>query len=188
MSRRTRRRSARPAAVIGEDIVVERLEELYAALPPLECRGLCGHSSSAHVDASVTERARIAAAGVDLDVPTPDGACPALSRALVPTGRCTVHQVRPMVCRLWRTAAAMPCPHGCTPIGGAVDDRRTLSWLLASLEVGGHAFVTDPRMRGVLEAAQGDEVAAGLLVRFLRGDRSVAAALASPVPGAGPAA
>ena len=194
MSRRTRRRTTRPAAVAGED-VVERLEELYAQLPALACRGLCGHSCSAHVDASAGERARIAAAGVDLDAPTADGSCPALSRAVVPTGRCTVHRVRPMICRLWGSAAAMPCPHGCIPAGGLVDDRRVLSWLLASLEVGGHALVADPRMRGVVEVAQGDEVAAGLLSRFLRGDRSVAAALAGrladlvpPVPGAGPAA
>ena len=189
MSKRTRRRTPRSADVVDDD-VVERLELLYAALPVLECRGLCGHSCSAHVDASTAERARVAAVGIDLDAPTPDGSCPALSRALVPSGRCTVHEVRPMVCRLWGTAAAMPCPHGCVPAGGVVDDPRVMSWLLASLEAGGHPFVADPRMRGVLEAAQGDEVAAGLLGRFLRGDRSVAPALAgrladlaSPVPG-----
>lgn len=164
--------------------MVARLEELYAALPALECRGLCGHSCSGHVDASTAERARIAEAGVELDAPTVDGACPALSRALVPTGRCTVHGVRPMVCRLWGAAAAMPCPHGCVPVGGGlVEDRRVLSWLLASLEVGGHAFVADPRMRGVLDAVQGDEVAAGLLGRFLRGDRSVTTALAARLAG-----
>ncbi len=120
MSKRTQRAGARPLEVAtghaadegGGDVVV-RLEQLYAALPALACRGLCGHSCAAHVDASAVERAWVAQHGVDLDAPTPDGACPALSRALVPTGRCTVHAVRPMVCRLWGTAAAMPCPHGC---------------------------------------------------------------------------
>lgn len=182
MSKRTWRTGATNARQPAAD-AVEHLEELYAALPPLSCRGLCGHSCSAHVDAPAVERARIAEAGVDLDAPTADGACPALSRALVPTGRCTVHQVRPVVCRLWGTAAAMPCPHGCTPVGGLVEDRRALSWLLASLEVGGHAFGADPRMREMVEAAQGDEVAAGLLARYLRGDRSVAAALAARLAG-----
>lgn len=82
-----------------------------------------------------------------------------------------------MVCRLWGTAAAMPCPHGCTPAGGVVEDRRAMSWLMAILELGGHHLVADPRVRDMLQVAQNDDVAAGLLARYLRGDRSVAPAL-----------
>ena len=183
VSRRARRRTARPAEVADED-VVERLEELYAALPALECRGLCGHSCSGHVDASAAERARITAAGVDLDAPTVDGACPALSRAVVPSGRCAVHPVRPMICRLWGTAAAMPCPHGCTPAGGHLSDRQVLEAMLASYDAGGHqgtAAARDAGMADLLRACTGDEAAAGLLARFLRGDRTVTTALAARV-------
>ena len=91
---------------------VAELEVLYAALPGLACRGPCGASCAAHVDASRAERARIAPSVVDPDSPTTDGACPALSRAIVASGRCTVHRLRPMVCQLWGTAASMPCSHG----------------------------------------------------------------------------
>ena len=183
MSKRTRRRPPRPAAVAGED-VVERLEGLYAALPALACRGLCGHSGAQHVDASAAERARVAAAGVDLDASTADGACPALSRAVVPSGRCTVHGVRPMICRLWGVAAAMLCPHGCAPTGEHLGDRQVLEAMLASYEVGGHAGTAAARDAGMLDlmrACMDDEVAAGLLARFLRGDRSVTSALTTRV-------
>lgn len=151
--------------------VVASLDALYAALPSLECLGLCGHSCAQHVDASTAERARIEQQGVDLDRATPSGACPALTRTAWGADRCSVHDVRPMICRLWGTAAAMPCPHGCRPAGGLVDDRVAMRWLLSSLQVGGHrnAHVGD-----LLTSCLQDSVAAALLARFLRGDRSVA--------------
>ena len=155
---------------------ISRLEALYAALPALACKGLCGASCSAHVDASALERERVAAAGVDLGAPTGDGACPALSRALVASGRCTVHAVRPMVCRLWGAAASMRCPHGCLPDGGVMGDREALGALLASLEVGGHR---DDGVRAVMQACLDDEVAAGLMGALIRGRREVKPALAA---------
>lgn len=155
---------------------IATLEALYARLPALECKGLCGHSCNSHIDASHVERARIAAAGIDLDAPTPDGACPALSRALVSSGRCTVHPLRPMVCRLWGAATAMPCPHGCTPHGGPLDDRATLEAIAASLDAGGHH---DAGLRAVLATCMSDPVAAALMAARLRGQRSVEPALAT---------
>lgn len=175
----TRRRRAERARPGGDDEgerqrAIAALEELYAGLPSLTCRGLCGHACSSHVDASVLERERIAAAGVDLDTPTADGACPALSTALVASGRCTVYAVRPMVCRLWGSAASMPCPHGCVPEGGVMGDQQALGALMSSLEVGGHR---DAGVREVMEACLGDAGAAGLLAALLRGQREVKPAL-----------
>jgi len=67
------------------------LEQLYTDLPDLACKGLCGHSCTQHIDASTTERDRLLHNhGPDLDTPTPDGACPALTRTLTGTGSCTV--------------------------------------------------------------------------------------------------
>ncbi len=152
-----------------------RLEALYASLPALACRGLCGSSCARHVDASALERTRIAAAGVDLDSPTADGACPALSTAIVASGRCTVHAVRPMVCRLWGTAASMPCPHGCVPDGGVLDDGAAMQMLAASLEIGGHR---DTGLRELLAACTADPAAAAMLSARMRGDRGVEPALA----------
>jgi len=57
---------------------------------------------------------------------------------LRPTGSCTVHPHRPMICRLRGLAASMPCPHGCTPTSGHPTDTDTLRRLLTSLETGGH--------------------------------------------------
>jgi Fe-S-cluster containining protein len=38
-------------------------------------------------------------------------ACPKLNGL----GLCTVHDERPLICRLWGVVENMPCPHGCTP-------------------------------------------------------------------------
>ena len=151
------------------------LEVLYAALPALACRGLCGASCAAHVDASHAERSRIAAAGADLDAPTTDGACPALSRAIVASGRCTVHEIRPMVCRLWGTATSMPCPHGCAPEGGLLDDAAATGLLAASLHAGGHR---DAGLGQLLAVCQNDPAASAMLSARMRGDRTVEPALA----------
>ncbi|MEW9267512.1 hypothetical protein AB1207_22450 [Kineococcus endophyticus] len=170
------RRDGPAAAVPGVgrfEAAVARLEDLYAQLPALECLGLCADSCGEHIDASTVERRRVLAAGVDLDAPTADGACPALSRTFG-AGRCSVHAVRPMVCRLWGTAASMPCPHGCRPAGGLVQDTQVMRWMLASVEAGGHhGGWDDPALRELLEVGLSDPAAAGLFGRFLRGDRSV---------------
>lgn len=175
-ARRTRQATVADVGKSGSEFAIAELEALYAALPSLACNGLCGHSCSSHVDASALERERIAAARVDLDAATVDGACPALSRALVASGRCTVYAVRPMVCRLWGTAASMPCPHGCAPEDGVRGDREVLGALMASLEVSGHR---DAGVREVMQACLADEEASALLAALLRGQREVKPALAA---------
>jgi hypothetical protein len=161
---------------------VAELEQLYAQLPPLACRGLCGHSCAQHVDAGPLERRRVAQRGVDLDAPTADGACPALSHALG-GAVCSVHEVRPMVCRLWGVAASMPCPHGCLPEGGPVSDATALRWMLESLEIGGRP---DQALRQLLERCLADAHTTALMGRMLRGDRSVAAELAAQLTASEP--
>lgn len=113
------------------------LEELYASLPALECRGLC-HDTCTAIDASELERERLAERGVVLPAAlahqqlaeliasgrTPR--CPALG----PLNTCTVYDVRPFICRafgLVRDRATEPpgsphggpmmCGHGCIPDG-----------------------------------------------------------------------
>ena len=44
--------------------------------------------------------------------------CPLLSA----NGRCTVYQVRPLICRLWGTTRALACPQGCQPERWVTDD------------------------------------------------------------------
>lgn len=109
---------------------VAQLEQLYASLPPLECKGLC-HDSCTAIDASELERERIQARGVELppyrshkvtlkliaEGRTPR--CPALG----PLNTCTVYDVRPFICRAFgmvldrRTGEGLMCEHGCIPDG-----------------------------------------------------------------------
>lgn len=144
-------------------------------MPALSCLGLCEQSCHQHIDASGVERRRLLEQGVDLDAPTADGACPALTRTFG-RGRCSVHAIRPTICRLWGSSAAMPCPHGCVPEGGRVGDAQAMRWMLTSYEIGGHGD-TSPEVGRLLEQCLNDEYASALLSRFLRGDRSISAQL-----------
>jgi len=176
--RRDRRPPLRSAAGVDHEVVLARqladLDALYARLPAMECQGLCADSCHTHVDASDAERTRLLRRhGLDLDAPTPDGACPALSRSFG-LGRCSVHADRPMICRLWGAAAAMPCPHGCTPDGGRLDDRATLQLLADSLATGGHR---DGGLADLLHLLMDDPIAAALVARMLRGDHTAKPAL-----------
>jgi hypothetical protein len=91
----------------------ERLARLYAEVPDVECLGRCQDSCTA-IGMSVRER-RVAEDALGGPVTcAPDGVCSALGA----DGRCRIYDRRPMVCRLWGAAEAMPCPHGCRPRDG----------------------------------------------------------------------
>ncbi|MCO7221547.1 YkgJ family cysteine cluster protein [Klenkia sp. PcliD-1-E] len=157
---------------------LQQLQELYGRLPTVACRGLCASSCEQHVEASDAETSAIAARGVDLQAPTTDGACPALRTNAFGQRRCSVHDSRPMICRLWGVAEAMPCPHGCTTTAAPLTDIETLEALLDSFQIGGSAQDIDG-MRTLLRSAAVDPHAAQLLAGFLRGDRSQSAELAA---------
>ena len=154
-------------------MVAAQLDELYARLPAPECRGLCAHSCHEHVNASTAELLRIRGRGVDLEAGTEDGSCPALHRTVWGTGRCTVHDVRPMICRLWGAAAAMPCPHGCLPPHALLNDTTTLRAMIDSLDTGGWDSSIAP-IRDLLDRAMADPTRAALMARYLRGDHTSA--------------
>lgn len=166
---------ANVAAPDTPSTALQDLQRLYDELPVVQCKGLCGHSCGEHIDASDVERWRIRAAGVNLNAPTADGSCPALTRTFG-VGRCSVYDVRPMVCRLWGVSASMVCPHGCVPEGGFLDDADALRRLLQSMQVGGHRL-TSPGAAAALEMCVDDPVARSLLAHYLRGRRDVAPAL-----------
>lgn len=112
------------------------LDDLYASLPALACKGRC-HDSCTSIDASELERERLAARGITLsDVPAPRRLkliamsgeiprCPALS----PLNTCSVYDVRPFTCRAFGMVrdpraddtmvyqTPMMCDHGCIPAG-----------------------------------------------------------------------
>lgn len=104
-----------------------KLDDLYAKLPSVMCKGLC-HDSCSAVPISQVERDAIAKhtgrrvkvmADVPLDLPAkhyvirpkhPDDlTCPYLQQK-----RCSIYSARPLACRMYGAVAGMRCPHGCT--------------------------------------------------------------------------
>lgn len=105
------------------------LQEVYASLPPIACKGLCWRACAA-IQAKPIELERMESAagrrlerveGAELDggavvVGRADLACPALVMR-----RCSIYEARPLICRLFGVAEGLPCPHGCAP-GRVVPD------------------------------------------------------------------
>ena len=115
------------------------LEDVWARIPPLECKGLC-QESCGPIAMSNLEAARIRARGQEIP-PLAEGLaavergedynCPALV-----DGGCSVYEDRPTVCRLWGATQSMPCPHGCTP-ADALTQEESHALLRLSAEAGG---------------------------------------------------
>jgi hypothetical protein len=120
---------------------------VYARIPEVPCRGLC-QDSCGPIAMSREEDRRIRRAGAAIP-PMVDalGAlergeeyyCPALR-----DGRCSVHEVRPTICRLWGATQSMPCPHGCTP-PDALTQAQSFELLRLAARAGG----------GMAEGAEG---------------------------------
>ncbi|MGC4886617.1 hypothetical protein [Micromonospora sp. DT227] len=104
----------RRQAGVGRDRVAE-LEQLYAQLPQIQCKGFCVESCGP-IAMSPLERQRIKERGIEITPLAPT--CPALAQI----GLCSVYEVRPMICRLWGLVEQMACPWGCRPEGGFLDD------------------------------------------------------------------
>lgn len=151
---------------------LKRLRALYAALPKLDCKGLCSASCETVIDMSLAERARIERM-IGVQLPNwmrqqRGRRCP----LLMPTGRCSVYSIRPMVCRLYGLGehARMSCPHGCEP-ERRLSDVELLEAIVGSMEIGGDPTgqlkIAD--IRGMLR----DPVIVPLLTRLLTGDPTV---------------
>lgn len=91
------------------------LDALYAELPAIECAGLCWDSCGP-IDMSAAERTRIARVS-NMDIPRGnflrDG--PSLCPALTIFKRCSVYEIRPLICRIWGLTKMLPCSYGCRP-------------------------------------------------------------------------
>lgn len=108
------------------------LDALYASLPKLACRGWCS-ASCGPLAMSVRERSRIteqARQPVSHDV---SGTC----SLLTDLQRCSVYEIRPMICRLWGMVERMPCPYGCRPDGGLLPDSEGRRLLMEAERIGG---------------------------------------------------
>jgi hypothetical protein len=108
------------------------LDALYATLPKLTCQGYC-HDSCGPIDMSLRERQRIVQRARK-PVECPRGA---LCSMLDEQRRCSVYEIRPMVCRLWGLVRSMPCQYGCRPDGGLLSDAEGVRLLVQSERLGG---------------------------------------------------
>lgn len=98
------------------------LEDVWAAIPRIECRKRCAGSCTViplhrvelvklRTQAPKAEaRTYVVAPEVRVLTTTADGHCP-----LLRFKECTVYEVRPLICRLYGVAEGMSCVHGCKP-------------------------------------------------------------------------
>jgi len=115
-----------------------KMDALYAELPKLECKGRC-QDSCGPIEMTPVERRRIEATGThipELSIARFKPGCEDCS-ALDFAGRCSVYDIRPMICRLWGVTEAMPCPFGCVPEGGHISREEGFEFLRRSFEIGG---------------------------------------------------
>jgi Fe-S-cluster containining protein len=103
----------------------KKLEEIYASLPGVMCKGLC-HDSCGVIPIAPIERENMAeytGKKVKCD-PTIVIGLHSKHRVLRPKDdelncpylkdkRCSIHPARPLVCRMYGVVSGMPCPHGC---------------------------------------------------------------------------
>jgi hypothetical protein len=108
------------------------LDALYATLPHMECRGYC-HDSCGPIGMSQRERARIIERARQ---PITCGHYASCSM-LTAERKCSVYDIRPMICRLWGLIRSMPCPYGCRPEGGLLKDEVGVKLLLEADRIGG---------------------------------------------------
>lgn len=140
------------------------LDQVYEKVIDVGCKGLCSHSCGP-IDMSPAEKARIEArTGQPFKTAM---RCPLLDFM----GRCSVYDIRPIVCRLWGAVPEMPCPYGCQPTLTRDEGLRIMA---EALHAGGdsaaphdwsdlvEALLEDPQtlaeMDGIMEQGrQGDE-------------------------------
>jgi uncharacterized protein len=119
------------------------IEDLWAKVPEIHCKGLC-QASCGPITASPVERKRLKDrhgfivplfGQIALDVAAgKPRTCKALEN-----GRCKYHESRPLLCRLWGVVdhPHMRCPHGCEIEGRMLtnDEARQLLYAADALPV-----------------------------------------------------
>lgn len=126
MSRR--RAAAKPADRAAQ------LDDIYAQIPDVDCIGKCWDSCGSLQMTGVERRRILAAGGPDI----PDGGVvAAMCPALTLLKRCSIHDLRPTVCRFFGVLESMPCNYGCRPKDGLLPDAAGFNLLADVLELDG---------------------------------------------------
>ncbi len=127
--------------------LIVQLDAVYSELPTIACRGLCQGSCGPVVQGrSMTKQELLRLQDVGGEkrgrqrrAPM---TCPYLT-AEDETGRCSVYEARPVICRLWGIVDDMTCPHGCevTPGRLSMEEGRLA---MAFVETIGGLIAPDP--------------------------------------------
>ena len=107
-----------------------KLDALYREIPEIECKGTCANQCTSQVPFLKIEAKRTG----NKKARGPD--CPHLE-----DGRCRVHPIRPLLCRIWGVSIQMPCPYGCRPTR-YLSDEETRSIIQRAEKICGETFVT----------------------------------------------
>lgn len=109
------------------------LDALYAQLPAIACARRCGISCQGGILLTDVEARRLQlATHCKPRTTNARGRCVYLSA----DERCTVHPIRPLICRVWGLVKRLSCMHGCVPAQW-LDDRAFLDLAVAVERVGG---------------------------------------------------
>lgn len=115
----------------------QKLAELYAELPKIDCVGRCWDSCTS-IRMTAVERRAVDALGTGIHIPNrshQDGL--AVCEALTMLRQCAVYEARPLICRLWGLTDSMPCTFGCIPEGGRLSDAEGYLFLARVHELSG---------------------------------------------------
>jgi hypothetical protein len=114
---------------------VNRLPELYRMIPDVACKGLC-QKACGPIACSAIEADALRDNGINppevVDHPTYG---PLTCSHLDASGRCSIYDHRPLVCRLFGAVAKLPCPFGCKPQHGPIQ-QGVIDEIFAALEDG----------------------------------------------------
>jgi Fe-S-cluster containining protein len=126
---------------------IEQLEAIYARLPDVQCKGLCGHEVCGPILMTRLEADRMRRAVHEQPRTTSNMTCGYLSDR----GRCRVYHIRPLICRVFGLVKRMSCMHGCVPDRWLTDEEFVA--LAKEVErIGGALAISTPD--GPLETGQ----------------------------------
>ncbi len=131
----------------------EALDEIYAQLPTIDCRGLCWDSCGP-LDLPQVEQQRIEKeAGVVIDRSSWIHDGPRICPALGMLHTCTVYDIRPLICRIWGMTKRLPCTYGCVP-SRYLSEEETYSLLAKVYDIGGQKVMADACRRAAMPENQ----------------------------------
>jgi hypothetical protein len=122
-----------------------QLERLYRELPTINCQMKC-HTSCGPI---AMQRAEI-----DRPLLTRDN-------------RCSVHGIRPLICRLWGLSVDMPCIYGCEPEPRPLSHEETHDFMRRVREISPEAVFLGTRPMGQMLT----EIGLANIVEARKGDR-----------------